>query len=622
MFELNDLCGYCFTPRKPLQTICPHCNIDEKCYYPHPLYLKATTLLNNQYLIGKVLGQGGFGITYLGLDIHLKKTVAIKEYLPTTLVGREENRVLPLNNQQHNFQKGLHSFLEEARHLAKFNHPNIVRVLNYFEENQTGYMVMDYIEGENPAVLLKQHGGTLNIEQTFNILLPILDALETVHAQHLFHLDISAHNILIDHNNTPILIDFGAARSMNLLLEQTRTLTLVLKPGYSPPEQYSGTGHIGAWTDIYACGALFYFLLSGKLPPAATDRWQTDNLQILNVEYFINQAIKKSLQLKIEQRFQTISDFRRAILEKPPAKKSFIISLIVLSAMGISSSLYFHFKNETYFYELPMLESTLLAENNRSNFSPPLESIDISKISITISNQLQIENYLKTAQQQLADLKLTNPENNNAYQTYLIVKKLAPTDQRVEEIVEKIADAYLKLAQQQNNIEKKQQLIAKGLEILPQHNGLKSLQAGLEKPVQKLPEIDVFLKEAQRFQRDGQLEEAAEKYQKILLYQSDHKIAQQSLKQIAQQFARQAEQIKTPADALLWITKALQLQPTNAAFLALQDKIHQQLNQPVEIIKEVIKEVEVPAPVEKPQLPQKIPTQEKPNLPLLVTPSF
>ncbi|MEY3219213.1 MAG: hypothetical protein RIT27_570 [Pseudomonadota bacterium] len=620
MFELNDLCCYCFTPKKPLQTLCPHCNIDEKSYYPHPLYLKSTTLLNNQYLIGKVLGQGGFGITYLGLDIHLKKTVAIKEYLPTTLAGREENFVIPLKNQQSNFQKGLNSFLEEARHLAKFNHPNIVRVLNYFEEHHTGYMVMEYINGENPATLLKQHGGVLTIEQTLAILLPILDALETIHAQHLFHLDISAHNILIDQNNTPILIDFGAARSMNLILEQTRTLTLVLKPGYSPPEQYSGTGHIGAWTDIYACGALFYFLLSEKLPPAATDRWQTDNLPILKVEPFINQAIKKSLQLKIEQRFQHISDFRRAISEQPTSKKPFIFSLISLFLMGIYFIWYFSFTNTTYFYELPMLESPLLAENNSSNLSPPLESTNISELPVKISNQLQIENYLKIAQQQLANLKLTNPLNDNAYQTYLILKKIAPTDQRVEEIVEKIADAYLKLAQQPNNIEKKQQLIEKGLEIAPQHNGLKTLQTTLqEKPLQKLPETELFLTEAQRFQQNGQLEEAAKKYQKILLYQPDHKIAQQSLKQIAQQFAKQAEQSNAPADALLWITKALQLQPNQPAFLALQDKISDQLNQPVEIIKEVIKEVEVQKSIEKPQIS---PLPEKPKPPLLVTPSF
>jgi len=474
---------------------------------------------------------------------------------------------------------------------------------------------MEFIDGESPAFLLKQNKGFLSVEQTFNILLPILDALETIHAQNIYHLDISAHNILIDRQNTPILIDFGAARSMNLLDEHTRTLTLVLKAGYSPPEQYSGKGNIGAWTDIYACGALFYFLLSGKLPPAATDRWQNNQLQNLDIDPFINKAIKQALHLKIEQRFQTVGEFRRALLSKPTDKKIFLLALM-LSSIAIFSFSQFNKKN--YIAELPMTKSEELGSIEISSNSQPLEIINILEDKIKVLNP--IDELLKTAYKQIADLKLTNPPQDNAYRSYLLLKKQAPTDQRVEEILEKIAEAYLRLAEQQTVVEKKRQLIEKGLEVLPQHSGLKTLQLALEKPVQKPSEFELFLNEAQRLQTNGQLEEAIEKYQKVLIYQPDHKIAHQNLKQIAQHFAKRAEQSKLPSDALMWITKALQLQPNQTAFLTLQENILQRLNQPKEIIKEVIKEIEIPAPIEPP--PVRIEKTEQPKPPLLVTPSF
>lgn len=616
MFSSNDLCFYCLK-LKQFQTSCPHCKQDENSFYPHPLYLKPKTILKDQYLIGKVLGQGGFGITYLGLDIHLNKLVAIKEYLPTTLATREESNVIPLKNQATHFEKGLHSFLEEARHLARFDHPHIVRVLNYFEEHQTGYMVMEFIDGESPAFLLKQNNGFLSVEQTFTILLPILDALETIHAQNIYHLDISAHNILIDRQNIPILIDFGAARSMNLLDEHTRTLTLVLKAGYSPPEQYSGKGHIGAWTDIYACGALFYFLLSGKLPPAATDRWQNNQLQNLDIEPFINKAIKQALHLKIEQRFQTIGEFRRALLLKPTHTKTSFLILLLISIIIFS---YAQINKKNYIAELPMLNSEDLKSIEISLESQSIEIINIIENKIK-KEPTPIDELLKTAHKQIADLKLTNPPQDNAYQSYLLLKKQAPTDQRVEEILEKIADAYLELAQQQTQIEKKRPFIEKGLEILPPHSGLKALQSALEKQTQKPSELEILLNEAQRLQNNGQLEEATEKYQKILAHQPEHKIAQQHLKQIAQQFAKRAEQSRSPADGLVWITKALQLQPNQNAFLALQETIRQQLNQPKEIIKEVIKEIEIPTPIDPPP-PVSVEKTEKAKPSLLVTPSF
>lgn len=613
MFSSNDLCFYCLQPKSPLEIPCPHCKKDESSFDFHPLYLKPKTILKAQYLIGKVLGQGGFGITYLGVDIHLHKFVAIKEYLPTTLATREETHVIPLQNHTKNFRKGLHSFLEEAQHLARFNHPHIVRVLNYFEDNKTGYMVMEYIDGETPASLLKKKGGKLSVEQTFAILLPILDALEIIHAQHIYHLDISAHNILIDKNHLPILIDFGAARSINVLNENTHTLTLVLKAGYSPPEQYSGKGKIGPWTDIYACGALLYFLLSGKLPPAATDRLQNKQLENLDVSPHLNKVIQQALQLKIEQRFQNVQAFRNALLHKP-TQKNMLLSLVLL----ISIVIFWGYVN--FFSKKNTIPPMMLAPPDSealevSLTSPPLDNIDIVALTTTF-----IEERLKLAYQQIADLKLSTPPRDNAYESYLTLKKQAPHDSRIDALLEKIANAYLKLAQQQTSLEKKRSFLEKGLNIFPHHAGLKELELTLEKQTQKPSEIDLLLSDAQRLQHSGYLEQAADNYHRILTLQSDHKMAQQQLKQIAQQFAMRAQQSDSPVDGLVWITKALQLQPNQPSFLTLQETIRQQLNQPKEIIKEVIKEVEMPAlsplpaPVEKPE--------KSKSSPLLVTPSF
>jgi len=331
-------CIHCMEEIASTSQPCPHCGHPEQEYYPHPLYLSPYTRLQNQYLLGEVLGQGGFGITYIGLDLKLNKRIAIKEYLPSSLALREPEtgHVIPLHNQKEALQKGLNSFIQEARNLAKFNHPNIVRVLNYFEENQTAYMVMEYLEGDNPARRLCDCGGSLELDEALNIVLPILDALEAIHAQQVFHLDVSAHNILLTQNDVPVLIDFGAARSVSVIAEHTRSMTLVLKPGYSPLEQYSDQGNIGPWTDIYACAALLYLLLHGQLPPAATERWQQDNLVVrLGDKYdvrisSIERALKKALAVNMQERWQSVAEFRAALLSihRPILRPIFAYALL------------------------------------------------------------------------------------------------------------------------------------------------------------------------------------------------------------------------------------------------------------------------------------------------------
>ncbi len=225
------------------------------------------------YVIDKVLGQGGFGITYLARDENLHQPVAIKEYLPRDLAGRQhDDSVQPLSGEQGaQFLWGLERFISEARTLARFRHPNIVRVLTVFEENNTAYMVMEYEQGQGLHEILRERK-TLQQKELEGILMPLLDGLEKVHVAGFIHRDIKPANIFIRGNGSPVLLDFGSARQA--LGEQTRTLTSLVSPGYAPFEQYTTKGEEkqGPWTDIYGLGATLYRAVTGRSPCDAVDR--------------------------------------------------------------------------------------------------------------------------------------------------------------------------------------------------------------------------------------------------------------------------------------------------------------------------------------------------------------
>lgn len=215
------------------------------------------------YRIEKVIDQGSFGITYLATDTNLKRQVAIKEYLPVDLAMREiDSSVQPIaHDRQEMYCWGLERFIEEARALAKFKHPNVVRVHHVFEANNTAYMVMEYEQGESFSDLI--YSGKIGDEKwLLNLLLALLDGLEHVHEAGFIHRDIKPANLQVRFDDSPVLLDFGSARMA--LGTQTRTLTTLVSPGYAPYEQYSTEwGRQGPWTDIYALGDDVY-----------SDRWK------------------------------------------------------------------------------------------------------------------------------------------------------------------------------------------------------------------------------------------------------------------------------------------------------------------------------------------------------------
>jgi len=279
MTAYETLCPGCFS-EKGLRVACPVCGYDESARVS-PLVLPPRTLLHGQYLVGKVLGRpGGFGVTYLGWDTVLETPVAIKEYLPRELAGRDTDRrtvVLHSGDDEATFHYGLDQFLREARTLAKFNHPRVVRARQFFQENATAYLVMDYIEGESLAEYLARKGGVLDEGEALAVMLPILDGLADVHAKGFLHRDIKPQNIYLSEGGQPILLDFGAARVA--MGERSRSLSVILTPGYAPYEQYHSRGEQGPWTDIYACAATIYTLVTGTIPPDALEREKNDALE-------------------------------------------------------------------------------------------------------------------------------------------------------------------------------------------------------------------------------------------------------------------------------------------------------------------------------------------------------
>lgn len=282
-------------------------------------HLNPGTVLNGRYLIGRVLGFGGFGVTYMSLDLKLSRIVAIKEYFPTSLVSRVpgELRVSIFSGEKiAEYNKGLNRFLEEARNMAMFgNNPYIVNVLEFFTENRTAYIVMEYLDGETFEQRIKRNGSAISYEDALLVIKPVLEGLKVLHKNQIYHRDINPKNIMITKNNRVKIIDFGTAKFCN---ETEETISNVVTGGYAPPEQYQKKSVQGAYTDIYAVGATFYKAIIGAKPIDATDRQSNDTLQkpsdfIPELPRNIDVAIMKAMALKPEQRFQSTDEMLNAL---------------------------------------------------------------------------------------------------------------------------------------------------------------------------------------------------------------------------------------------------------------------------------------------------------------------
>lgn len=341
-----------------MQTIesypCPHCGFSDPNYKNVNYALPVNSILNGRYLIGKMLGQGGFGMTYIGWDLVLEERVAIKEYYPSGLVTRHPGMGTTLlwssGNQAEKFrQSGMESFLREARKMVKVDDvPAAVHVMNTFTENETAYIAMEFIEGTTLDKYL-QKTGPLGWEDAKKIFYPAIEGMAKVHEAGLIHRDLSPDNIMLQANGNVRILDLGAAKDMTI--NNGASSMLVAKTGFSPIEQYTQRGNSGTWTDVYAMAATLYYSLTGMLPPPSTDRINSDEIrwdlpQLQALPEAVLTALQNAMVVMTKQRTQTMGQFlaELRLSEGKPKKKSkvgLIAAVVLVAAAAAGAGLFF-----------------------------------------------------------------------------------------------------------------------------------------------------------------------------------------------------------------------------------------------------------------------------------------
>lgn len=311
-------CPYCMSPVQP-GSPCPACGRNWERYQPASHHLPPGSLLQDRYQLGRALGEGGFGITYLGWDTVLKRKVAVKEYFPTFLVSREVSLTLDVtchtSGNQPTYEKGREQFLREAKTMAKLDSiPEIVQVLDHFPEHNTAYIVMEFLEGRTLKEVVAQTG-PIPTQTMMALLEPVLRAMEAMHHAGVIHRDISPDNLMELKDGTVKLMDFGCARDFQSGL----TETITLKHGFAPREQYSGRDQ-GPWTDVYALCATVYYCLTGKVPPRATLRGEEEQDPMipprqLGADLIEEQerALLRGLSPKVENRWHSAAELYAAL---------------------------------------------------------------------------------------------------------------------------------------------------------------------------------------------------------------------------------------------------------------------------------------------------------------------
>ncbi len=310
-----DNCPNCFMPIGG-STICPNCGNDYSKNKQFAGVLHPFTLLNNRYLIGRVLGKGGFGVTYIAKDIISNNICAVKEYMPSeysTRSGGTQN-IVPFSDDKARFvfTHGRDKFMEEAKTLLKLrNDPIVVDILDYFTQNNTAYLVMEYLDGQDLRKMARANGGKLDPDFAKTVFVTIASSLMDIHRMNILHRDLSPENIIVTNDGRIKLIDFGAAR--NFVSTQNKGMSILLKPGFAPPEQYNAKGVQGPWSDVYALCATFYTLVSGKPLVDALFRYrgeQQPSLASLGcpVTKKTSDVIERGMELDYKRRYKDFKE--------------------------------------------------------------------------------------------------------------------------------------------------------------------------------------------------------------------------------------------------------------------------------------------------------------------------
>jgi serine/threonine protein kinase/ribosomal protein S20 len=498
------------------------------------------------YTIKKILGQGGFGITYLAEDTNLNQSVAIKEFLPIEMAVRDQSAsVHPVSSEYGDqFKWGLDRFMSEAQTLAKFKHPNIVRVFTVFPENNTAYMVMEYEHGNEMHKLLKNKA-TLSEDKLRAIILPILDGLKQVHAAGFIHRDIKPANIFIREDGSPVLLDFGSARQS--FGHETHTLTAMVSPGFAPFEQYiSKSDKQGPWTDIYGLGATMYRAVIGRSPAEAMDR--SEGLLHAERDTFVGaaeikpegysasllSAIDHALAFKSENRPQSVAEWLTELNPVSEVEQSDVETVIdpgylqeklndadnisiektqVLDQEDVPQS-----KNKpsllrrvskyaligfAVLFVLALLnngnkqgekkiDEPVVADNATTVVEAEADKIEqkLADTGSETSNATEtIAQLLQQAGEDVSALRLTKPEGNNAVQKYQDILNLDPENVDAKKGLINVAEKYLALSKnniQSKELDKAKQYLELAKGINPDHPDIATIEKRLSKDIKSI----------------------------------------------------------------------------------------------------------------------------------------
>ena len=323
----EKLCLNCMREAEYPNGICEYCGFDPEQYQMLPHHLEPTTILKGRYLLGTVLGEGGFGITYIAFDLVLERQVAIKELFIVGILTRERtNTVLvdpSLGGQQY-YQECKDKFLQEARLLFTLGDKSgIVDIFDYFEENGTAYLVMEYLTGMDLLTYIKGKGGRISYEEAFHLLRPVMRSMILVHRAGIIHRDIAPDNLRYVDDNYVKIMDFGSSKYN---YSDYSSHIVLVKPGYAPREQYVKNYKVGPWMDVYAMGATFYRCITGKVPKPSVDRESDQDLEMpssfgISLPPGLEAVLLHALALNPEQRYQDMWEFYQALKGAIPGLK-------------------------------------------------------------------------------------------------------------------------------------------------------------------------------------------------------------------------------------------------------------------------------------------------------------
>lgn len=330
---MNRLCMGCMKEYDDRFAICPHCGYAFGTPPAQSYHIAPGSILRKRYIVGRVLGFGGFGVTYVGWDYVMDRKVAIKEYLPSEFATRmptQQKVTVYSGDREEQFKEGLAKTLDEAKRLAKFDSvPGVVQIYDCFEANGTSYIVMEYLEGISLKEYLETRG-QMTVEQALKVVLQITAAMEQVHKTGILHRDIAPDNIYVLNPDEPDdlkvkLLDFGAARYATTI--HSKSLSVIIKPGYAPEEQYRSRGDQGSWTDVYALAATLYKMLTGVTPEDAMERQVKDEVKKpskmgVKLSKAMETALMNALNVKIQDRTQTMEEFTQELMAAEVKERS------------------------------------------------------------------------------------------------------------------------------------------------------------------------------------------------------------------------------------------------------------------------------------------------------------